>query len=309
MDEEQFGLCRFVSNCRTVEGGHDPEMPFTGRVIHATSGQIYSKLYVANSEGGDYETAENQKAIENQQAIEDIKSKLTLVFKNRATDIKTKEQASEMQHQVLMKTYVAALAAVEEFGGSTKPDKGALGGVLRFLLLVFVLSMAFVGVAVGFASWGGEVSPLVAKITASNFFGWPADKKHSCYATNGTDGVLVHVAGATIRTENVPMDGLLVSKNLYCGLILGLVFGFLDNFGLFYGMDKLDPVLYKFGTDVISGAMHTNKADHDLIQSGSHDSPDLLVKTHSAADKLMAGLGNTFSGRRSMCVKRKGVTF
>lgn len=91
------------------------------------------------------------------------------------------------------------------------------------------------------------------------------------------------------------MDGLLVSKNLYCGLMLGLVFGFLDNFGLFYGMDKLDPVLYKFGTDVISGAMHTNKADHDFIQNGSHESPDLLVKTHSAADKLMAGLGNTFS--------------
>ena len=62
------------------------------------------------------------------------------------------------------------------------------------------------------------------------------------------------------------------------GLLLGFVFGFLDNFGLFYGMDVLDPLFYKFAS--VTMLSHTK------------DSPERL---HKLADGMMNGLGNTFS--------------
>ena len=42
------------------------------------------------------------------------------------------------------------------------------------------------------------------------------------------------------------------ARSLYAGLMLGVVFGFLDNWGLFYGMDNLDPIFYVFATTVIA---------------------------------------------------------
>ena len=61
------------------------------------------------------------------------------------------------------------------------------------------------------------------------------------------------------------------------GILLGFVFGFLDNFGLFYGMDKLDPLFYKF-------------ASVTMLSHASN--PESL---HKLADGMMNGLGNTFS--------------
>ena len=210
------------------------------------------------------------------------------IGKNILDDDDGFKQLSTMDYQPIMKQYVTALAAVNDFNEIGKKNEGSLNGVIRFLFLSLGLSFAFVGLAVLFAYWGGETSPLVDTITASNFFGWPTMEVHTC-SSNATD---------TVVTAHVAMDGLLVAKNLYCGLMLGLVFGFLDNFGLFYGMDKLDPILYKFGTNVISGAMFMFNKDYIAKVTSKTNNVDttrgFLVKTHVAADKLMAGLGNTF---------------
>ena len=209
------------------------------------------------------------------------------------------QKLTHMDYQLIMKEYVTACAAIDSFFENGKPVTRAFDDVARFLVVSLGLSLAFVGVSVAFAYWGGETSPLVDAITATNFFGWPTKQVYTCMS-NASD---------TVVTSSVDLDGLLVAKNLYCGLMLGLVFGFLDNFGLFYGMDKLDPILYRFGTNVICGAMMLNKK-HIYDGKVPDDSPSeergrlgaigkvaskqMLLDTHNAADKLMAGLGNTF---------------
>lgn len=83
--------------------------------------------------------------------------------------------------------------------------------------------------------------------------------------------------------------------NLYGGLVLGLIFGFLDNFGLFYGMGALDSFFYGFGSKVAAGIMSWFRRD---ATSASADAAVLLLDLHTVTSDLMAGLGNTFSGTR-----------
>ena len=263
---------------------------FAGRAVCALGPNAPSFYDVPPTEGQRWSSIWYDK-VNSDEATEDLDTELnsikelldTMLMKRlKNTGKPDAKTFSTMDYQPIMKQYVTALAAVNDFYENGKLNKGSLNGVIRFLFLSLGLSFSFVGLAVLFAYWGGETSPLVDSITASNFFGWPTMQVHTC-SSNATD---------TVVTTRVAMDGLLVAKNLYCGLMLGLVFGFLDNFGLFYGMDKLDPILYKFGTNVISGAM-------DIInqEQNSNDKNSLrktLVNTHVAADKLMAGLGNTF---------------
>ena len=94
--------------------------------------------------------------------------------------------------------------------------------------------------------------------------------------------------------------------NIYCGLMLGLIFGFLDNFGLFYGMGALDGVFYQFATQVAAGLMKLCRRDTELEKQAlldevegakSANNPELMLRDmHAVASDLMAGLGNTFSG-------------
>lgn len=71
--------------------------------------------------------------------------------------------------------------------------------------------------------------------------------------------------------------------NVMVGLLLGFVFGFLDNFGLFQGMENLDPIFYTFASKTMLN--HTPKTKEEA--SGE--------QLHSLADGMMNGLGNTFS--------------
>lgn len=82
--------------------------------------------------------------------------------------------------------------------------------------------------------------------------------------------------------------------NLYGGLVLGLIFGFLDNFGLFYGMGALDSFFYGFGSKVAAGLMSLFRPN----AKSSADAAELLIDLHTVTSDLMAGLGNTFSGAR-----------
>lgn len=82
--------------------------------------------------------------------------------------------------------------------------------------------------------------------------------------------------------------------NLYGGLVLGLIFGFLDNFGLFYGMGALDSSFYGFGSKVAAGLMSLFRPNAKSPEYAAV----LLSDLHTVTSDLMAGLGNTFSGAR-----------
>ena len=127
--------------------------------------------------------------------------------------------------------------------------------------------------------WGGSDGEHGLKV----FFGWPDDSgnAHSIqyHPLNGTEfpshgasmseSLLAWISSdGSNTTERCPINetgpgaqqpfpqdaGDLPGwvRSLYAGLMLGVVFGFLDNWGLFYGMDQLDPVFYVFATTVIS---------------------------------------------------------
>lgn len=217
----------------------------------------------------------------------EAKAKLDKLLKHRLCSTQPEAYTvTGMDNQRIFKEYTTACAAIDSFVADGKHEQGRSCSVWRFVLLSLGLSFAFVGVAAVFAYWGGSESLLVDPISGTNFFGWPTKEVHTCYMNSSI------VENATIVTSHTALDGLLVAKNLYCGLMLGLIFGFLDNFGLFFGMKRLDPLLYMFGTSVVSGAMvilGNNCA-------GPSDKRKKLIETHECADNLMAGLGNTFSG-------------
>lgn len=77
------------------------------------------------------------------------------------------------------------------------------------------------------------------------------------------------------------------TRSIYAGLMLGLTFGFLDNWGLFYGMSNLDPLFYYIGSNVISAVAKSPS-------TGTND-VDHIIKVHAAIMDVMSGLGNTFS--------------
>jgi hypothetical protein len=87
-------------------------------------------------------------------------------------------------------------------------------------------------------------------------------------------------------------------KHVWCGLMLGVVFGFLDNFGLFYGLDALNDVFYAAGYRVALNVMELAGAAHLQSFDGKKRPTGLLLayNAHVITEGLMSGLGNTFSG-------------
>jgi hypothetical protein len=105
-------------------------------------------------------------------------------------------------------------------------------------------------------------------------------------------------------------------KHVWCGLMLGVVFGFLDNFGLFYGLDALNDVFYAAGYRIALNIMELAGAEHlqslktgddventnlGRVQKNAKDSTPqaellLAYNAHVITEGLMSGLGNTFSG-------------
>lgn len=149
------------------------------------------------------------------------------------------------------------------------------------LLLSFLISAMFVGVAALFSVWGISVhGSATLNLTALEMY---------------QDGVALPYGNLTCEVEaqdSFALDTFLgwpnerVFWNLYGGLVLGLVFGFLDNFGLFYGMGALDPLFYGFGRRVAAGLMRL---------FGRAQDASLALELHEVTNDLMAGLGNTFS--------------
>jgi hypothetical protein len=89
-----------------------------------------------------------------------------------------------------------------------------------------------------------------------------------------------------------------VFRNIWCGLMLGIVFGFLDNFGLFYGTSALDATFYSIGNKIASGLLaSTPKGSMEAGEKGSQEEKkmrELALTAHKITEDMMAGLGNTF---------------
>ena len=139
--------------------------------------------------------------------------------------------------------------------------------VFSILLGVGALAVAGIYYAWGGHNYGVKPTPI---FWDGNFWGWPSEK---------------------------------VFRNIWCGLMLGIVFGFLDNFGLFYGTSALDSTFYSIGNKLASGLL----ADTDASSLGqgyeaAETMPDkqklreVALTAHSMTEDMMSGLGNTFSG-------------
>ena len=91
----------------------------------------------------------------------------------------------------------------------------------------------------------------------------------------------------------VPHENVL--RNIWCGLMLGIVFGFLDNFGLFYGTSALDGSFYAVGSGIAIGLVCPKESCHVTLQTA--------LDAHEMTSDMMSGLGNTFSGAlaRALC--------
>lgn len=191
------------------------------------------------------------------------------------------EHISSLDYQIVTKGYNDALSSVQSYvsdsleasrmapkPGTNKPPGKVGRSVLTFVLLVVALSLAMVGLAVLFAYLGGQESPLVASLSASGFFGWPQN-----------------------------LNGFMTLKNLFGGLMLGLVFGFLDNFGLFFGMQSLDPFFFREASAIIAGMVYSLRSDELDEQQNwpSLQREERLLEVNEVTNDLMAGLGNTFS--------------
>lgn len=171
---------------------------------------------------------------------------------------------SKLDYQPITQHYYDARKAVTQFrdtciSAQKQADEGRYNKVAwqtgRFVGVTIVMSLAAVGIAVAFSYAGGDQSAFVPKLTFEGFFGWPTG-----------------------------VNTFMKVKTLYCGLMLGLVFGFLDNLGLFFGMDSLDGVFYHYGTNIVAGITKRWKP-HNVC----------LLETNKVASELMSGFGNTFS--------------
>ena len=162
-----------------------------------------------------------------------------------------------------------------------------------FVVSAFV-SIAFISIAVLISIWGIHVHG----VATENITALDAYVDGVQLVSNYTDTT------CSIESQNTfKMDKFLgypdtkVFWNLYGGLVLGLIFGFLDNFGLFYGMGALDPLFYSFGSKVTAGLM--SRFNNGMTSTtDAAQKKKILLDLHTVTDDMMSGLGNTFSGTR-----------
>jgi hypothetical protein len=106
-----------------------------------------------------------------------------------------------------------------------KPESklGEIVGVVVFLLLV-----AAGGAGLGVAAWNARVAFEQKNATKFNTTATPLNLQSFFFTP---------AAGCPVGCQ---------FARFFVGMGSGILFGFLDNFGLFYGMDKLDPLFQKF---------------------------------------------------------------
>tara|TARA_B110000046_G_scaffold185271_1_gene226307 strand:+ start:2451 stop:3869 length:1419 start_codon:yes stop_codon:yes gene_type:complete len=109
-------------------------------------------------------------------------------------------------------------------------------------------------------------------------------------------------------------DGFKAFKNYYGGMVLGLCFGFLDNWGLFYGMDTLAGMFRSTGWWIVSGIILSGQEQKIKDIKDVDEKKKLLTKINKIASDFDAGLGNTFSdllgvmlGTAAMQIAKSGL--
>ena len=139
--------------------------------------------------------------------------------------------------------------------------------------IVFSVSLGVASLVISglFHAWGSDVyagvDPIgLSKFWDGSFWGWP---------------------------------GQAVFRNIYCGLMLGVVFGFLDNFGLFYGTSALDGTFYSLGNKIASGLLADSPEGRYIADPNNFDknkyTTEVALAAHQITEDMMSGLGNTFS--------------
>lgn len=139
--------------------------------------------------------------------------------------------------------------------------------------VVFSVSLGVASLVVAglFHAWGSDVyagvDPIgLSKFWDGSFWGWP---------------------------------GQAVFRNIYCGLMLGVVFGFLDNFGLFYGTSALDGTFYSLGNKIASGLLADSPEGRHIADPTNFGdnkyTTEVALAAHQITEDMMSGLGNTFS--------------
>lgn len=236
-------------------------------------------------------------------AKEQMDDRLTNVEENRlgSTDVPDdgKYDVSKAGGRAIMRAYLDLVKAAKdleaaEYNGS-ELDLGlktwewdvstTAATYMCFFISAFV-ALAFIGTAVLMSIWGFDVhGKPTSNVTALMFYAdevpmaTPVDSNMTCAVESQNTFEIGKFLG-------VPDTN--VFWNLYAGLILGLIFGFLDNFGLFYGMGALDSFFYEFGTNIAAGVMY-------LCRHEKKNNKLILRDIHAVTSDLMAGLGNTFS--------------
>ena len=195
-------------------------------------------------------------------------------------DVRADQASIEAPFEVLSAEFTEGGSS--DWGDGKCFPRSATRACLCCTLFSVLLGVAALAIAGVYYAWGGRnygdeanhgLNPGDAGYTAlpifwdGNFWGWPKDKTF---------------------------------RNIWCGLMLGIVFGFLDNFGLFYGTSALDATFYSIGNKIASGLL-ASTADGDK-PGGAPDSAEetemreVALKAHEITEDMMAGLGNTFSG-------------
>jgi hypothetical protein len=205
--------------------------------------------------------------------------------------------------RALMRAYLDLVNAAEalaeaEYGGSelelgfySRDYDGVNAATSVCFVISIVVALLFVGIAMLMSVWGlsvhgqpsTNVTALVAYLDNTPVASGP---NTTCAVESQSDFDIGVFFG--IPTSNTVW-------NIYGGLVLGLIFGFLDNYGLFYGMGALDAFFYNFGANVAAGLMSLFRGRELGIGMGVAKKEKMLVDLHSVTSDLMAGLGNTFS--------------
>lgn len=205
--------------------------------------------------------------------------------------------------RALMRAYLDLINAAEalaeaQYGGSElelgfySDNYEGVNTATRWCFVIsIVIALLFVGIAMLMSVWGlsvhgqpsTNVTALVAYLDNTPVASGP---NTTCAVESQSEFDLGVFFG--IPTSNAVW-------NIYGGLVLGLIFGFLDNYGLFYGMGALDAFFYNFGANVAAGLMSLFRGSELGVGVTVAKKEKMLVDLHSVTSDLMAGLGNTFS--------------
>ena len=261
--------------------------------------------------------AENRKL---EKAMEDITRTLKLAAGSKLKQAGVGfEGLTTYEGQPIRKNYLTALEACRDFlSDDTSYDGSELDlGITVFswensarashrvcITLSLAIAAVAVGVAAAFQMWALAISQERFEHDTSLLMGSSflmSNASSSAYELlHEGEGLVVASADGEFEFNVLEFMGWpdhKLVKNLVGGTVLGLIFGFLDNFGLFYGMGALDAIFYYMGSLICAGLVRVFRRPN--IRGGAEETHDefksIAADMHVVTNDLMAGLGNTFS--------------